>query len=104
MPGSTSRYNLTRLVYCECFVYPDAAISREKATKAWWRSKKIQLNESMNPHGHDLAKAWTEVYKPRAVRFSITTRLRPGAPPPRAPDAHPHPCVLCKVRMPTLNS
>jgi len=80
VPGSTSRYNLTRLVYCECFVYPDAAISREKATKAWWRSKKIQLNESMNPHGHDLAKSWTEVYKPRAVRFSITTGLRPGAP------------------------
>lgn len=48
-PAPPSRYNLTRLVYCECFVYPDAAISREKATKAWWRSKKIQLNESMNP-------------------------------------------------------
>ena len=50
MPGSSSRYNLTRLVYCECFVYPDAAISREKEIQGWWRSKKIQLNESMNPH------------------------------------------------------
>lgn len=31
--GFTSRYNLTRLVYYECFVYPDAAIAREKEIK-----------------------------------------------------------------------
>ena len=31
VPGFTGRYNLTRLVYYECFVYPDAAIqSRER--------------------------------------------------------------------------
>jgi len=30
VPGFTSRYNLTRLVYYECFAYPDAAIAREK--------------------------------------------------------------------------
>lgn len=29
VPGFTNRYNLTRLVYYECFVYPDAAINRE---------------------------------------------------------------------------
>ena len=26
VPGFTSRYNLTQLVYYECFFYPDAAI------------------------------------------------------------------------------
>ena len=62
--GFTSRYNLTRLVYYEDFVYPDAAINREKEIKAWRRSKKIQLIESMNPHWRDLAEKWTEIYKP----------------------------------------
>jgi putative endonuclease len=38
-PGFTSRYNLTRLVYYECFVYPDATINREKEIKGWRRSK-----------------------------------------------------------------
>jgi putative endonuclease len=41
VPGFTSRYNLTRLVYYERFVYPDGAIAREKEIKAWRRSKKI---------------------------------------------------------------
>ena len=43
--GFTSRYNLTRLVYYECFFYPDAAISREKEIKGWRRSKKIKLSQ-----------------------------------------------------------
>jgi putative endonuclease len=64
IPGFTSRYNLTRLVYYECFFYPDAAIAREKEIKGWRRSKKIKLIESMNPHWHDLAETWQEVYKP----------------------------------------
>ena len=62
--GFTSRYNLTRLVYYECFFYPDAAINREKEIKGWRRSKKIKLIESMNPHWHDLAERWGDVYKP----------------------------------------
>jgi putative endonuclease len=62
--GFTSRYNLTRLVYYEEFVYPDAAIGREKEIKAWRRNKKIRLIESMNPHWNDLAESWNEVYKP----------------------------------------
>jgi putative endonuclease len=62
--GFTSRYNLTRLVHYECFVYPDAAINREKEIKGWRRSKKICLIESMNPHWHDLAESWTDVYQP----------------------------------------
>jgi putative endonuclease len=63
-PGFTNRYNLTRLVYYERFVYPDAAISREKEIKGWRRSKKIKLIESMNPCWDDLAKDWGNEYKP----------------------------------------
>jgi putative endonuclease len=63
-PGFTSRYNLTRLVYCEMFCYPDAAIQREKEIKGWRRSKKIKLIEDVNPHWHDLATDWEDLYKP----------------------------------------
>jgi len=63
-PGFTSRYNLTRLVYYEMFVYPAAAIAREKEIKGWRRGKKIRLIEAMNPHWHDLAAEWEDVYKP----------------------------------------
>jgi len=67
IPGFTSRYNLTRLVYYEQFVYPDAAISREKQIKGWRRSKKIRLIESLNPRWEDLAKDWGREYKPAAT-------------------------------------
>jgi len=69
LPGFTRRYNLTHLVYYECFVYPDAAIAREKEIKAWRRGKKIALIESMNPRWADLAQDWQDQYKPtsRAV-------------------------------------
>jgi putative endonuclease len=52
------------LAYYECFFYPDAAINREKEIKGWRRSKKIKLIESMNPQWDDLAKRWSDVYKP----------------------------------------
>jgi putative endonuclease len=70
VPGFTSRYNLTRLAYYECFFYPDGAIDREKEIKGWRRTKKIRLVESMNPLWNDLAEHWGEVYKPTV----------PGAP------------------------
>lgn len=63
-PGFTRRYNLTRLVYYEMFVYPAEAIAREKEIKGWRRSKKVRLIEAMNPHWHDLAAEWQDVYKP----------------------------------------
>ena len=63
-PGFTSRYNLTRLAYYEMFVYPAEAIAREKEIKGWRRSKKIALIQAMNPHWHDLAAEWQDVYKP----------------------------------------
>jgi putative endonuclease len=62
--GFTSRYNLTSLVYYEEFVYPDAAIAREKEIKSWSRRKKIRLIEGMNPRWDDLARDWQDVYKP----------------------------------------
>jgi|SRR5580704_4080550 putative endonuclease len=64
IPGFTSRYNLTHLVYYERFFYPDAAICREKEIKGWRRSKKIKLIASMNPRWDDLAKDWGHEYKP----------------------------------------
>jgi putative endonuclease len=67
VPGFTSRYNLTRLVYFECFVYPDAAIRREKEIKAWRRSKKLNLIESTNPQWEDLALDWQDMFKPKSA-------------------------------------
>jgi putative endonuclease len=64
VPGFTSRYNLTRLVYFELFYYPDAAIAREKEIKGWRRSKKIKSIEEMNPKWDDLARDWQSQYKP----------------------------------------
>ena len=66
VPGFTSRYNLTRLVYYERFFYPDAAIAREKEIKGWRRDKKIRMIESMNPRWEDLAADWQNQFKPRA--------------------------------------
>ena len=80
VPGFTSRYNLTRLVYYEQFVYPDAAIAREKEIKGWRRSKKIRLIESMNPHWQDLAVSWADVYKPgvmQLAKFTVNPREIP---------------------------
>ena len=67
VPGFTSRYSLTSLVYYEEFIYPDAAIAREKEIKGWRRSKKIALIHSTNPRWEDLAKDWYNVYKPTGV-------------------------------------
>ena len=78
--GFASRYNLTRLVYCEMFVYPDAAIAREKEIKGWVRRKKIKLIESMNPHWHDLAENWYDVYKPKEPVRSARDPSRPEGP------------------------
>ena len=66
LPGFTSRYNLTRLVYYELFYRAGEAIAREKQIKCWLRVKKIRLIESMNPGWEDLAAAWGEQYRPVA--------------------------------------
>jgi putative endonuclease len=64
IPGFTSRYNLTHLVYFERFVYPDAAILREKEIKSWRRSKKLQLIEPTNPRWEVLAQDWQNMFEP----------------------------------------
>jgi putative endonuclease len=71
IPGFTSRYNLTRLIYYEELSYPDAAIAREKEIKCWRREKKLKLVQAMNPKWNDLAKDWQDVYKPTAVSGEI---------------------------------
>jgi putative endonuclease len=55
IPGFTSRYNVTRLVWFETFGDPLTAIEREKQLKRWRRAKKVALVESMNPGWADLA-------------------------------------------------
>ena len=80
--GFTSRYNLTRLVYYEQFVYPDAAIAREKEIKGWRRSKKIRLIESMNPLWRDLSAGWWDQYKPTKESMQRREEHEPAEPKP----------------------
>ena len=58
VPGFTSRYNMTRLVYAEATDDVGAAIHREKQIKGWLRAKKIALIESLNPEWDDLSETW----------------------------------------------
>jgi putative endonuclease len=77
--GFASRYNLTRLVYFETFVYPDTAIAREKELKGWLRRRKIELIEGTNPHWRDLAEHWYDVYTP--PKRLASAHARSFAPP-----------------------
>jgi putative endonuclease len=58
VPGFTSRYNLTQLVYYETTGDVTAAIAREKQIKSWRRSKKVALIVKENPDWRDLAGEW----------------------------------------------
>ena len=58
VPGFTSKYNISRLVYYECFGSPSAAIAREKQIKGWGRAKKTVLIETANPTWRDLSEDW----------------------------------------------
>lgn len=51
----SSRYNVCKLVYYECFETIGEAIKREKQIKAGSRKKKIELVEGMNPEWNDLS-------------------------------------------------
>jgi putative endonuclease len=55
VPGFTSKYNITQLVWYEHFDGPNDAISREKQLKGWRREKKVALIRSMNPDWSDLS-------------------------------------------------
>ena len=52
--GFTSKYNVDRLVYFECFDDIENAIRREKRLKKWTRAWKVQLIEANNPDWNDL--------------------------------------------------
>ncbi|MGM0588259.1 MAG: GIY-YIG nuclease family protein [Bacteroidota bacterium] len=54
VPGFTSRYRITKLVYYEHFTNVTEAIQREKQVKSWSRAKKEKLIESLNPEWVDL--------------------------------------------------
>ncbi len=55
VPGFTSRYNLTKLVYFEDCADVYATISREKQLKKWRRSKKVWLIKTLNKEFRDLS-------------------------------------------------
>lgn len=54
IPGFTSRYRITKLVYFEQYKYVWNAIEREKQLKSGSRAKKIELIEVLNPNWRDL--------------------------------------------------
>ena len=54
----TKKYNVSKLVYYESTSDVVSAIEREKQVKAWRRSKRVALIESMNPYWEDLAHDW----------------------------------------------
>ena len=60
IPGFTSRYNITILVYFEESSDVHAAIAREKQIKGWRRAKKSQLIASVNSKWLDLSSKWHE--------------------------------------------
>ena len=63
IPGFTSRYAVTRLVFCECTPSAAAAVAREREIKGWSREKKMRLIETVNAGWLDLAAGW---FEPRA--------------------------------------
>jgi putative endonuclease len=54
VPGFTSKYNITQLVWFEIYDDPISAITREKELKKWKRSWTVQLIEAQNPQWLDL--------------------------------------------------
>jgi putative endonuclease len=54
VPGFTTKYNITRLVWFGTHDDPISAISREKELKKWKRAWKTQLIEKDNPNWDDL--------------------------------------------------
>ncbi len=60
VPGFTTKYNITKLVYYDTTNSIEAAIAREKQIKGWLRRKKIALIERENPEWKDLSEDWYE--------------------------------------------
>jgi putative endonuclease len=64
VPGFTSKYHLTRLVYAEEFTDVRDAIAREKVIKGWVRARKVRLIEAHNPTWEDRADLWLQKPQP----------------------------------------
>jgi putative endonuclease len=60
IPGFTSKYDVSRLVYHEETNDIDTTIAREKQIKGWRRSKKVQLITLENREWKDLSEGWYE--------------------------------------------
>lgn len=58
VPGFTSRYHVSRLVYFEETTSARSAFARERQIKKWSRQKKTALIESTNAGWLDLAHDW----------------------------------------------
>jgi putative endonuclease len=54
IPGFTTRYGVTQLVYYEAYDLLMDARHRERSMKRWRRAWKIELIESFNPEWRDL--------------------------------------------------
>ena len=54
LPGFTSKYDVTRLVWYRGYDDITEAIAEEKRIKGWRRRWKIELIEGMNPDWKDL--------------------------------------------------
>ena len=52
--GFTKKYHVKKLVYMEEHANAEAAITREKRIKKWYRSMKIDLIQQYNPYWIDL--------------------------------------------------
>jgi putative endonuclease len=50
----TKRYNVTKMIYAECYDNVHEAIAREKQIKGWKRKKKEQLINKVNPDWKDI--------------------------------------------------
>jgi putative endonuclease len=58
IPGFTTRYAVTQLVYYDCTPNAAAMVARERQLKRWTREKKIRLIELSNAGWYDLARDW----------------------------------------------
>ena len=68
VPGFTSKYNITRLVYTEEGDDVRDAIAREKQLKGWRRKRKMALIESVDPEWDDLAETWFATEQDSSLR------------------------------------
>jgi len=55
LPGFTSRYNISRLVYFEVTGDVMSALQREKELKGWRRARKVALFDAANPTWEDFS-------------------------------------------------